>query len=115
METKWIESFVKTTLNQQNEYYKLTDKYDQSLMVMVRRLKINEETLASTLKIISEKIFSDGPGFHHVVVLLGFCTQLDKHCKTYGWYTQEKLIDIIVNILYEVNFKPPNLFNCIII
>ena len=116
MQTKRIESLVKTTLNQQNEYYKLTDEYDQSFMVQVQRLKIKEETLASTLKIISETIFSDGPGFHHVVVLLGFCTQLDKHCKMqHGWYTQEKLVDIIVNILYDVNFIPPSpgLFRCV--
>ena len=50
-----LESFVKTTLNQQNEYYKLTDEYNQSFMVMVRRLKINEETLASTLKLYRKK------------------------------------------------------------
>ena len=74
MKTKRIESFVKTTLNQQNEYYKLTDKYDQSFMVMVRRLKINEETLASTLKIISEKIFSDGPGSCGSTVMVLYST-----------------------------------------
>ena len=83
-----LESFVKTTLNRENECYKLTDKYDQSFMVMVQRLTINEETLASGLKIMSEEIFSDGPEFYQVVVLLGFCTQLVKHCKMQqGWYT----------------------------
>ena len=76
-----LESFVKSTLNRQNEYYKRTDEYGQSFMTMVQNLKINERTIACSLKIMAEEILAGGARFYHVVVLLGFCTQLDKHCK----------------------------------
>ena len=104
-----LESFVKSTLNRQNEYYKLTDEYGQSFMAMVQNLKINERTVAPGLKIMAKEILADGARFYHVVVLLAFCSELDKHCKArqYSWYTQKKLIDVIVNILHDVNFIPP--------
>ena len=104
-----LESFVKSTLNRQNEYYKLTDEYGQSFMAMVQKLKIKERTIASGLKIMAKEILADGARFYHVVVLLAFCSELDKHCKVHEhtWYTQEKLVEIMVNVLCGVNFVPP--------
>ena len=77
-------------------------------MDMVQKLKINKRTIAPGLKIMAEEMFSDGATFSYVLTFLAFCTALDKHCKRHNWYTQKKLVDIIVNILYDAKFIPPS-------
>ena len=106
-----LECFVKSTLNYRNDYCtkQLSDEYSHHFMIMVQTLEINEQTIAPSLKIIAEEVFLYGARFHHVLVWLVFCIELDKHCKMhqYAWYTQEKLVEIIVNILCDVDFIPP--------
>ena len=112
MSKKQLESFVKTTLNNEEDYFtkQLIDKYGQRFMGMVQTLEINERTIAPGLKIMAEEIFLYSYGFYHVLTFLVFCIELDKHCKMqqHSWYTQKKLVDIIVNILYDVDFIPPS-------
>ena len=106
-----LESFVKTTLNNEDDYFtkQLIVKYGQRFMGMVQTLEINERTIAPGLKIMAEEIFLYSYGFYHVLTFLVFCIELDKHCKMHqhSWYTRKKLVDIIVNILYDVDFIPP--------
>ena len=106
-----LESFVKTTLKNENDYYTklIIVKHGQRLMEMVQTLEIDERTIDPGLEMIGEEIFLHGARFYHVLTFLVFCMVLDKHCKMhqYSWYTQKKLVDIIVNILCDVNFIPP--------
>ena len=108
-----LESFVKTTLNNEDNYFtkQLIVKYGERFLSMVRTLEINEKTITPGLKIMAEEIFLYGAGFYHVLSFLVFCIALDKHCLMlqHSWYTRKKLIDIIVNILYDVDFIPPSL------
>ena len=105
-----LESFVKTTLNDENDYFtkRIIVEYGQRFVEMVQNLNISERTIAPGLKIMGEEMFSDGAGFYHVLTFLVFCIALDKHCKRHNWYTQKKLVDIIVNILYDAKFIPPS-------
>ena len=77
---------------------------------MVETMNINEKTITSVLEFIAEEVLSGERKFAHVLVLLAFCIELDKHCKSkqFPWYSKEKLIEIIVNILWKVNFMPPS-------
>ena len=107
-----LESFVKTTLNNEDDYFikEVIDEYGQRFVEMVQTLEINERTIAPGLKIMAEEIFLHSYGFYHVLMFMVFCMELDKHCKTHqhSWYTRKKLVDIIVNILYDVDFIPPS-------
>ena len=107
-----LESFVKISLNNEDDYFikEVIVKYGQRFMGMVQTLEINERTIAPGLKIMAEEIFLYSYGFYHVLTFLVFCIALDKHCMMHqhSWYTQKKLIDIIVNILYDVDFIPPS-------
>ena len=106
-----LESFVETTLNNEDNYFtkQLIVKYGQRFMSMVQTLEISERTITPGLKIMAEEIFLYGAGFYHVLTFLVFCIALEKHCMIHqhSWYTRKKLIDIIVNILYDVDFIPP--------
>ena len=121
-----LESFVKTTLNNEDDYFikEVIVRYGQRFMGMVQTLEINERTIAPGLKIMAKEIFLYPYGFYHVLTFLVFCIELDKHCEMHqhSWYTRKKLVDIIVNILCDVNFIPPpsspsfsSLNKCIII
>ena len=107
-----LESFVKTTLNNEDDYFtkRIIVEYGQRFVEMVQTLEINERTIAPGLKIMAEEIFLHSYGFYHVLTFLVFCMELDKHCMRHqhSWYTREKLVDIIVNILYDVDFIPPS-------
>ena len=107
-----LESFVKTTLKNENDYFtkQIIAKHGQRLMEMVQTLEIDIRTIDPGLEMIAEEVFLHGTGFYHVLTFLVFCMTLDKHCKMhqYSWYTQKKLVDIIVNILCDVNFIPPS-------
>lgn len=107
-----LESFVKTTLNNEDDYFtkRIIVEYGQRFVEMVQTLEINERTIAPGLKIMAEEIFLHSYGFYHVLTFLVFCIALDKHCMMHqhSWYTRKKLVDIIVNILYDVDFIPPS-------
>ena len=107
-----LESFVKTTLNNEDDYFtkRIIVEYGQRFVEMVQTLKISERTIAPDLKILAKEIFLHSYGFYHVLTFLVFCIALDKHCMMHqhSWYTQKKLVDIIVNILYDVDFIPPS-------
>ena len=93
-----LESFVRTTLNNENDYFtkQIIVRYGERFMEMVQSLEINERTIAPGLKIMTEEIFLYGAGFYHVLTFLVFCIALDKHCKIHNWYTQKKPIDICI-------------------
>ena len=107
-----LEFFVKTTLNNEDDYFtkRIIVEYDQRFVEMVQTLEINERTIAPGLKIMAEEIFLYPYGFYHVLMFMVFCMELDKHCMRHqhSWYTRKKLVDIIVNILYDVDFIPPS-------
>ena len=107
-----LEYFVKTTMNSDGGDYRvqlISEKYGTNFMCMVQNLNINEETITSGLEIMAEEILLGQRKLSHVLVLLVFCIELDKHCKLklYPWYSQEMLIEIIVNILWKIDFVPP--------
>ena len=105
-----LESFVKTILNDENNYFtkRILIEYGLRFVEMVQNLNISKRTIDPGLKIMAEEMFSDGATFSYVLTFLAFCTALDKHCKRHNWYTQKKLVDIIVNILYDAKFIPPS-------
>ena len=104
-----LESFVKTTMNNENDYFvkEINDEYGQRFTCMLQTLEIDKRTITSGLKIISKEILLDPYGFYHVLMFLVFCTVLDKHCRIYGWYNRKDLEDSIVSILYDAKFIPP--------
>ena len=68
-----------------------------------------KKTITSVLEFIAEEVLVGEGKLSHVLVLLAFCIELDRHCKSkqFSWYSKEKLIEIIVNVLWKVNFVPP--------
>ena len=104
-----LESFVKTTMNNENDYFvkEISDEYGQRFTCMVQALEINKRTITPGLQIMAEEILIDPYGFLHVLTFLAFCMVLDKHFQIYSWYSRKELEDIIVDILYDVNFIPP--------
>ena len=88
-----LESFVKTTLNNEDNYFtkQLIVKYGRRFMSMVQTLEISERTITPGLKIMAEEIFLYGAGFYHVLTFLVFCIALDKHCMIHqhSWYTRK--------------------------
>ena len=90
------------------------EEYGTSLKGMVETMNINERTISSSLEFIAEEVLSGERKFAHVLVLLAFCIELDKHCKSkqFPWYSKENLTDIIVSISWKVNFvRPPSLYS----
>ena len=113
-----LECFVKTAMSRGKDYdYRVQliyEEYGVSLRHMVQTLNITEQTITSSLEIMAEEILLGEGNLSHVFVLLVFCMELDKHCKLkeYSWYLSEMLIEIIVNILWKVDFKPsPSLYS----
>ena len=112
MSKQQLEYFVKRTLEGRGDNYakQMYEDYRTQFGMMVKVLKIDEETFASNLQKITKKLFENQRvKYGYVVSLLMFCVELDKHCKIIHieWYTTTKLIDILVEILYEYNYKPP--------
>ena len=109
---KELECFVRSIMDHQSNYCtkQLSDEYCKQLMKMVQKLEINEKTMVPSLKIICKEIFADGVTFGHVLALLIFCIELDKHCKLcqYSWYSRDILVKIVSSILYDFNFSPPS-------
>ena len=100
-------------MNREDSDYRVQliyQEYGTSLKCMVKTMNINEKTITSVLEFIAEEVLSGERKFAHVLVLLAFCIELDKHCKSkqFPWYSKEKLIELIVNILWKVNFMPPS-------
>ena len=106
-----LEFFVKSILNCRNDDLtkQLSKEYSDRFMTMVQVLDMNEQTLDPGLKTMADEVFTKGVRFYHVLIWLLFCIELDKHCQANQctWYTQEKLVEIIVNILSDLNFIPP--------
>ena len=85
------------------------EEYGTSLKRMIETMNINEKTITSGLEFIAEEVLLDKRRLAHVLLLLIFCIELDNHCKSkqFSWYSKEKLIEIIVNVLWKVEFVPP--------
>ena len=108
-----LEHFVRTTMNRKDCDYRVQliyEEYGTSLRYMVQTLNINEQTITSGLEIMAEEVLLGEGKLAYVLVLLVFCMEIDSHCKSrrFSWYSKEKLIEIIVNILWKVNFMPPS-------
>ena len=60
-----LESFVKTTLKNENDYFtkQIIAKHGQRLMEMVQTLEINIRTIDPGLEMIAEEVFLHGTGF----------------------------------------------------
>ena len=102
-----LEYFVKTMIKGADYRIQIvSESYGASFICMIETLDIKRETIQQCLEIMGEEIFADEVKFSHVLVLIAFCIELDKYCKLkkYLWYC---LIEIIVNILWKVNFIPP--------
>ena len=105
-----LEYFVKTMIKGADYRIQIvSESYGASFICMIETLDIKRETIQQCLEIMGEEIFADEVKFSHVLVLLAFCIELDKYCKLkkYLWYSHEMLIEIIVSILWKVNFIPP--------
>ena len=106
-----LKSFVQTTLSNQDNFFvkHLIAEYGEKFMNMVRTLEINQRTIHPGLMIMAEEMLSHPYEIHHVYTFLVFCIELEKHCQVnqYAWYTHEKLVEIIVDILHEIGYTPP--------
>ena len=107
-----LERFVRTTMNREYGDYQVQliyEEYGTSLKRMIETMNINEKTITSGLEFIAEEVLLDKRRLAHVLLLLIFCIELDNHCKSkqFSWYSKEKLIEIIVNVLWKVEFVPP--------
>ena len=108
------------TLNTRFDDYRTKraiDEYGAEDKVQVQSLELYEETLAPILKNEAKDVFILRiTTFRKVLEFLVFCIQVDRHCRTpsrvhqYSWYTQQKLKDIIVEILYDLNYIPPKYY-----
>lgn len=112
MSKQQLTSFVKRTLEGRGNIYtkQVQENYRVQYVSMVKTLEINEKTIASNLKRITTKLFENHRvKYSYVLSLLLFCVELDKHCKTshIEWYTTEKLVDILVDILFDYKYTPP--------
>ena len=112
MPNQQLECFVKRTLEGKGDIYakQMSEDYGARYASMVKKLEIDEKTIASGLYIMAEELFLNREvKYPYVLSLLMFCVELDKHCKTIHieWYTTDKLIDILVNILSDYNYTPP--------
>ena len=106
-----LERFVRTTMNREYGDYQVQliyEEYGTSLKRMIETMNINEKTITSGLEFIAEEVLLDKRRLAHVLLLLIFCIELDNHCKSkqFSWYSKEKLIEIIVNVLWKVDFVP---------
>ena len=108
-----LEHFVRTTMNREDSDYRVQliyEEYGTSFRHMVQTLNINEQTITSGLEIMAEEVLLGEGKLAYVLVLLVFCMEIDNHCESrqFSWYSKEKLIGIIVNILWKVDFMPPS-------
>ena len=107
-----LEYLIKTTMKNDGGNHGVqlvSERYGTCFKYLVQKLIINEETITSGLEILAGEILLGEGKLSHVLVLLLFCTELDKYCnmKKYPWYSSEMLIEIIVGILLKVDFIPP--------
>ena len=102
-----LEYFVKTMIKGADYRIQIvSESYGASFICMIETLDIKRETIQQCLEIMGEEIFADEVKFSHVLVHM---RELDKYCKLkkYLWYSHDMLIEIIVNILWKVDFIPP--------
>ena len=113
MSKQQLEHFVKRSLEGRGDIIYAKQMYEDYRIrfgMTVKELEINEKTFASNLQKITKKLFENQSiNYGYVLSLLIFCVELDKHCKTIHieWYTTMKLIDILVEILFDYNYTPP--------
>ena len=106
-----LEYFVKTMMKGDDYRVQLvSERYGACFICMIQTLNIKKETITSGLEIMSEEILAGEVKLSHVLVLIAFCIELDKNCKLkqYPWYSPGMLTEIIVNILWRIEFVPPS-------
>ena len=78
-------------------------------------IQLKKETFSSCIQAIADELFKTRkPTDPYIIALLAFSSKLDKYCRQYDWYDTEFLIQILVNILANTSFNPPNIY-CIIL
>ena len=106
-----LKSFVQTTLSNQDDFFvkHLIAEYGERFMNMVRTLEINQRTIHPGLVIIAEEMLTHPFENYHVYTFLVFCMEIERHCKVhhYTWFTHEKLVEIIADILQAAGYMPP--------
>ena len=112
MSKQRLESFVKRIMEGRGDVFakEMFKEHRGQFISMAKTMEVNERTIAANLKKLTEKLFENqGVNYGYVLSLLMFCVELDKQCKIIHtkWYTTEKMIDILVDILLGYNFSPP--------
>ena len=102
-----LEYFVKTTMQNDFDDYRVQriyERYGTRFKYMVQTLNIHEETITSGLEIIAEEILFGEVTLSHVLVLLVFCTELDRYCKLrkYPWYSSDLIAKVGLVSLFDL-------------
>ena len=111
MTTEQLKLFVQSTFSNQENFIvkRLMSEYRQRIGEMVKTLEISPTTIHHGLGIIAGEMLSHPYEIHHVYTFLVFCIELEKYCKVhhYTWFSHEKLIEIIADILQAAGYIPP--------
>ena len=66
-----------------------------------------EENFDSVIRRVSAELFSIRPAHKsYVIALLEFALKVDHQHQEHSWYKQDRLIDILVDVLEKVEFNP---------
>ena len=105
-----LKSFVESIFSNQEDFFvkHLFAEYGERFGEMVRALEINQRTIHPGLVIIAEEMLTHPFENYHVYTFLVFCMEIERHCKVhhYTWFTHEKLVEIIADILQTAGYIP---------
>ena len=86
-------------------------KYRNHYLPQIMALKLERESFSTNIRTIAEELFiTRSTTYPYVLSLLIFSFELDGYCRRIysSWYTTATLVDILVNILSDYNYTPPN-------
>ena len=105
-----LKSFVESIFSNQEDFFvkHLFAEYGERFGEMVRALGINQRTIHPALVTIAEEMLTHPFEIYHVYTFLVFCMEIERHCKVhhYTWFTHEKLVEIIADILQTAGYIP---------
>ena len=68
---------------------------------------LTEETFDNIIRKVSTELFSIRPAHKsYVIALLGFALKVDQYHQRHSWYKQNRVINILVEVLDNVGFNP---------
>ena len=108
-----LEHYIKKILEgHDKKMVRLSKEYGNRYTSTIKKLNLNRETLSTSIKQISQELFSIIPCVSdpYVESLLLFSVELDSFYKLYhySWYTTDMLVQTLVHILSKTQFKPPS-------